>query len=78
MYSTVVNRPFPGALFAIDGTMVNLLFKGKDNTNFSRKGAAQVNVQILCDYRRNIVFIDSNYNGKAFDSIAFPILRDGI
>ena len=71
MYMTVVNRPFPGAIFAIDGTMVNLLYKGKDNTNFSRKGAAQLNVQILCDYRRNIVFIDSNYNGKAFDSIAF-------
>lgn len=71
MYMNVVDRPFPGALFAIDGTMVNLLYKGKDNSNFSRKGAAQLNVQILCDYRRNIVFLDSNYNGKAFDSIAF-------
>ena len=29
MYSSIVKSPFPGALFALDGTLINLLYKGK-------------------------------------------------
>ena len=71
MLSNVIRSPFTGALFALDGTLVNLLYKGKDNSNFTRKGAAQLNVQILCDWRKNIVFLDSNYSGRSYDNIAF-------
>jgi len=71
MYSSIVKSPFPGALFALDGTLINLLYKGKDNSNYTRKGAAQLNVQIICDWRKNIVYVDSNYSGRTFDNTAF-------
>ena len=55
MLSNVIRSPFTGALFALDGTLINLLYKGKDNSNFTRKGAAQLNVQIMCDWREHCI-----------------------
>lgn len=71
MYSSIVKRPFEGALFALDGTLINLLYKGKDNTYYSRKGGPQINVQIMCDYKKHFVYVDSNYSGRTFDNTAF-------
>lgn len=82
--------PFPGALFALDGTHVRLAVKGRRNDFYGHKGYASLNVQVMCDWQMNLVNVESNFTGRTHDSDVFkmssiacsirqgkPILRPG-
>lgn len=60
--------PFTGALFAIDGTLCKCAVKGKSNECYTRKGQAQLNVQVMCNWNLDLVYVDSNYSGKTHDN----------
>lgn len=64
-------HPFPGALFAIDGTLCKLPVKGRRNDFYCRKGYACLNVQVVCDWNKNIVHVDTNYSGRTQDNDMF-------
>ena len=66
-----VRRPFPGGLFAIDGTLCRCAEKGRRNDFYCRKGYACINVQVVCDWNRNLVHIDPNYTGRTQDNDMF-------
>lgn len=73
-----VRRPFPGGLFAIDGTLCRCATKGRRNDFYCRKGYACINVQLVCDWNRNLVHIDPNYTGRTQDNdmfMASPLQR---
>ena len=61
-------KPFPGALFAIDGTLCKLAVKGRRNDFYCRKGYACLNVQVMCDWNMNLVHVDPNYSGRTQDN----------
>ena len=60
--------PFPGALFALDGTHVRLAVKGRRNDFYGHKGYASLNVQVMCDWQMNLVNVESNFTGRTHDS----------
>lgn len=60
--------PFPGALFALDGTHVRLAVKGRSNDFYGHKGYASLNVQVMCDWQMNLVNVESNFTGRTHDS----------
>lgn len=60
-------QPFEGALFAIDGTLCKCTVKGKRNDYYTRKGMAQINVQVMCNWNLDLVHVDSNYIGRTHD-----------
>ena len=66
-----VRKPFPGGLFAIDGTLCRCTEKGRRNDFFCRKGYACINVQVVCDWNKNLVHVDSNYTGRTQDNDMF-------
>lgn len=73
LYSPGLDNPFPGALFALDGTQVRCYCKGKSNEFYSRKGNAEINVQLLCDWNLNLVYVDANYTGRTHDNDAWSL-----
>ena len=75
-------KPFPGAVFALDGTMCKLKVKGRRNDFYCRKGFACLNVQVMCDWNMNLVHVDSNFSGRTqdndmFESSGLPALLNG-
>ena len=64
----MMDAPFPGALFAMDGMMCMLTTKGKHNEYIGRKSLPQMNVLVVCDWNMNLVHIDSNFTGRTQDN----------
>lgn len=69
MRCSMMDAPFPGALFAMDGTLCMLTTKGKHNEYVGRKSLPQMNVLVVCDWNMNLVHIDSNFTGRTQDNI---------
>ena len=66
-----MDAPFPGALFAMDGTLCMLTTKGKHNEYVGRKSLPQMNVLVVCDWNMNLVHIDSNFTGRTQDNTMY-------
>ena len=62
------DKPCIGELFAIDGTLCKCAMKGKSNECYSRKGQKQLNVQVMCNWNLDLVYVNSNYSGRAHDN----------
>ena len=68
MRCSMMDAPFPGALFAMDGTLCMLTTKGKHNEYVGRKSLPQMNVLVVCDWNMNLMYIDSNFTGRTQDN----------
>lgn len=71
MWSHMTQQPMPGALFAIDGTLCRLFHKGKYNEFVSRKSQPQMNMLVLCDWNKNLVYIEWGVTGRTQDNDMF-------
>ena len=71
MRCSMMDAPFPGALFAMDGTLCMSTAKGKHNEYVGRKSLPQMNVLVVCDWNMNLVHIDSNYTGRTQDNTMY-------
>ena len=56
-----VRKPFPGGLFAMDGTLCRCTEKGRRNDFFCRKGYPCINVQL--DNRNRTITFETPWNG---------------
>ena len=68
MKSNITDEPFPGALFAMDGTLCMLPARGSHNEFVGRKSLPQINVLVVCDWNMNLVHVDSNFTGRTQDN----------
>ena len=68
MKSNITEEPFPGALFAMDGTLCMLPARGSHNEFVGRKSLPQINVLVVCDWNMNLVHVDSNFTGRTQDN----------
>ena len=68
MRCSMMDAPFPGALFAMDGTLCMLTTKGKHNEYVGRKSLPQMSVLVVCDWNMNLVHIDSIFTGRTQDN----------
>ena len=71
MRCSMMDAPFPGALFAMDGMMCMVTTKGKHNEYVGRKSLPQMNVLVVCDWNMNLVHIDSNLSGCTQDNTMY-------
>lgn len=62
-----------GCIGIVDGTLVNLCEKPQvdPETYWSRKQKYSMNVQIICNERREIIYYQSGYPGSCHDSLCF-------
>ena len=68
MRCSMMDAPFPGVLFAMDGTLCMLTTKGKHNEYVGRKSLPQMIVLIVCNWNMNLVHIGSNNTGRIQDN----------
>lgn len=63
----------PGCVGIVDGTPVNFFQKpGIDGEVYwNRKSRYAINLQLICDDRRNIIFMQTGWPGSVFDSTVF-------
>lgn len=66
-----LNKPMPGAVYALDGTHVRVKNNDAYNSCYNYKNHVTMNVPIVCDWNYNIVFIFPNYTGRTHDSPAW-------
>jgi hypothetical protein len=63
----------PGAVGVVDGTYVNMSQKPAVNGEvyFNRKSRYAMNVQLICDDRRRIIYYQLGWPGSVYDSTVF-------
>lgn len=71
MRSNELKQPMPGALFAMDGTLCRLPHRGKYNEFVSRKSQPQINVLVVCDWNKNLVYVEPGFTGRTQDNDMF-------
>ena len=71
MRSNETKQPMPGALFAMDGTLCRLPHRGKYNEFVSRKSQPQINVLVVCDWNKNLVYVEPGFTGRSQDNDMF-------
>ena len=71
MRSNEMKQPMPGALFAMDGTLCRLPHRGKYNEFVSRKSQPQINVLVVCDWNKNLVYVEPGFTGRSQDNDMF-------
>lgn len=69
--SNETKQPMLGALFAMDGTLCRLPHRGRDNEFVSRKSQPQINVLVVCDWNKNLVYVEPGFTGKTQDNDMF-------
>lgn len=63
LLSRSIRKPMRGAVFALDGTQITLWLKGRVNSFHSRHKKAEINCQVLCDWKMNLVYVMPNFSG---------------
>lgn len=67
------NHKLSGCVGVVDGTLVNLCQKPSidPETYWTRKQRYSMNVQILCNHKREIIYYQVGYPGSCHDSLCF-------
>jgi hypothetical protein len=67
------NHNLKGCVGVLDGTLVNLCQKPFLNgeTYWTRKQRYSMNVQIICNHKREIIYYQTGYPGSCHDSLCF-------
>ena len=71
MRSNETKQPMPRALFAMDGILCRLPHRGKDNEFVSRKSQPQINVLVVCDWNKNLVYVEFGFTERTQDNDMF-------
>ena len=71
MRSNETKHPMPGTLFAMGRTLYRLSHRGKYNEFVSRKSQPQINVLVVCDWNKSLVYVEPGFTGRTQDNDMF-------